>query len=221
MLVSWNNSPAARNRFVYYPDHLVKMPGPGQGFYDMLWTVIREPVFKGIWSAFLEQRRPERPADVEDESVLSFLTRRFGSPNIANNLVSAVFHGIYAGDIEKLSAKSLLAKQYHSEKVSGSLFEAFMDGRRGNYKWDLTKDHELRKELSPKVEELKDELALASVFSFKRGIGTLTDAVEKSLRGNPNVQFRTNDPIKSLKYDVESNSIQVPFPSHSQILHFY
>lgn len=192
------------------------MPGPGQGFYDMLWTLLTEPAFKGLWSSIFERSNPPRPVDVEDESVLSFLTRRLGSPHIANNLVSAVFHGIYAGDIEKLSARSLLAKQYHMEKVSGSFSVAFIDGRRSGYSWSLTKDHELRKELGLKVEELTDDLALASVFSFKRGIGTLTDALEESLRRNPNVQFRTNDPIKTLKYDVESNSIQVLRISYSQ-----
>lgn len=214
MLVSWGNSPAARNRFVYYPDHLVKMPGPGQSFYDMLWRLMTEPAFKGLWTAAHEYTRPPRTADIEDESISSFLTRRLGSPHLGNNLVSAVFHGIYAGDIDKLSARSLMAKPYHMEKVAGSLSEAFMFSRRGNYSWALTKDCELRRELGPKVEELTDELALASVFSFKKGIGTLTDALEKSLRGNPNVQFRTNDPITAFKYDVESNSIQVLLPNH-------
>lgn len=213
MLVSWNSSAAALNRFIYYPDHLVKMPGPGQKISDMLWTVLTEPAFTGLFRSFYEPTRPPRPADIEDESVSSFLTRRAGSPHLGDNLVSAVFHGIYAGDINKLSAKSLLAKLYHFEKVSGSVGEAFFDMRKNRYSWVSTADNDLRKEMAPKVEEMLRALTGASVFSFKGGIGTFTNVLEKSLRGNPNVQFRTNDPITSLEHDLESNSIQV---SHSR-----
>ncbi|KUJ23957.1 Protoporphyrinogen oxidase [Mollisia scopiformis] len=209
LLVSWKTSPAAQNRFIYYPDHLVRMPGPGQSIYDMLWTVITEPAFKGLLSSLYEYKRPPRPASVEDESVSSFLTRRTGAPHIGNNLVSAVFHGIYAGDIEKLSAKSLFALLYHYEKMFGSVGEGYFDSRKNMYSWTLSKDKELRKEMEPKVKDLLNELRMASVFSFKEGIGSFTDALENSLRANPNVQFRTNDKITSLEHDVESNSIKI------------
>ncbi|CZR50446.1 related to HEM14-protoporphyrinogen oxidase, mitochondrial [Phialocephala subalpina] len=209
MLVSWNSSPAARNRFIYYPDHLVRMPGPGQKISDMLWTVMTEPVFKGAFMSLFEYKRPGRPKEMEDESVASFISRRAGGPHIANNLISAVFHGIYAGDIDKLSARSLLAKPWHFEGVAGSIGEGFFDARKNGYNWVATRDYELRNELGPKVQEIGKDLISASVFSFKEGIGAFPTALEKSLRANPNVHFRTNDRITSLEYDIESNGIKI------------
>ncbi|KAE8449369.1 hypothetical protein EG329_008270 [Mollisiaceae sp. DMI_Dod_QoI] len=209
LLISWNNSPAALNRFVYYPDHLVRMPGPRQSISQMLWTILTEPVFKGLFTSLLEYNRPGRPANIEDESVSSFLTRRCGSPHLGNNLISAVFHGIYAGDIDKLSARTLFSRLYHLEKVAGSIGGGFFDMRGNGYTYMETRDAELRNEMVPKVEELLSQLRMASVFSFKKGIGAFSDALEQSLRTNPNVQFRTNDRITGLEYDVESNGIKI------------
>lgn len=168
-----------------------------------------EPVFKGVFLSLFEYKRPGRPKEMEDESVASFISRRSGSPHLANNLISAVFHGIYAGDIDKLSARSLLAKPWHFEGVSGSIGEGFLDMRKNGYSWIETRDYELRNELAPKVEAIGKDLVSASVFSFKEGIGAFTGALEKSLRENPNVHFRTNDRITSLEYDIESNGIKI------------
>lgn len=212
LVVGWKHSAAALNRFIYYPDHLVRMPGPGQRISDMLWTAMTEPAFTGLFLGLFEARRAPRPASVEDESVSSFLARRTGGPHIGNNLVSAVLHGIYAGDIDKLSAKSIMALPYYYEKEHGSVGNAYLKARKDMYYYIKTEDLELRREMGPKVKELSTELATASVFSFKKGIGAFTDALEKSLRANPNVQFRTKDRIMSVEHDVESNGIQVLLP---------
>lgn len=51
---------------------------------------------------------------LEDESIYSFFSRRFNK-DIANNLVSAMVHGIYAGNIHQLSIKVwLIVDHYHS-----------------------------------------------------------------------------------------------------------
>ena len=40
-----NTSPAATNRFLYYPDHLVRMPHPSYGFWENLQNIWTEPIF--------------------------------------------------------------------------------------------------------------------------------------------------------------------------------
>ena len=64
------SSPAARNRYVYYPDHLVCMPHPSYGIADNLWSLLTEPIFeKALLSGFTEIFKDPRSEDVKDESV--------------------------------------------------------------------------------------------------------------------------------------------------------
>lgn len=107
------NSPAARNRFVYYPDHLVKIPTPKKSI-ESIWNLFQElrsePLFdKLLSSMLLEPTKPPRPHSEwqRDESIASFISRRF-HPKVADNLVSALAHGVYAGDIDQLSAQTIL-----------------------------------------------------------------------------------------------------------------
>lgn len=54
-------SPAAQNRFVYYPDKLVRMPHPAFGFFENLYSLLTEPVFEGaIWAGLTEPFKDAR-----------------------------------------------------------------------------------------------------------------------------------------------------------------
>lgn len=190
------------------------MPGPGQNPYSMTWSLLTEPVFKGIFSGLLfEIARPPRPANLEDESVASFLNRRLGNPYIGNNIVSAVLHGIYAGDIYQLSAKSLLPRLWEQEQQHDSISAALASGLRNVAIFVPEKDLELMNEISPKIDKtLSAQMNMASVYTFKEGIGALSKALETSLRANPNVQFKTGDKVTSIEYDAKNDGIKVRFP---------
>ncbi|KAK5171642.1 hypothetical protein LTR04_000345 [Oleoguttula sp. CCFEE 6159] len=123
-------SPAARNRFIYYPDHLVKMPGPGMSPWQIAKSLWREPVFEGFALAALREAAiDQRPLGLQDESVGSFISRRFDR-RIADNAVSAMLHGIYAGDVYKLSMKSLFPQQWRDEEEYGSVVRALLEKNR-------------------------------------------------------------------------------------------
>jgi len=190
------------------------MPGPGQDLYSQLWSLLTEPVFKGlIWGAISEYNRPCRPADLEDESVGDFLNRRLGTPNPGDNIVSAVIHGIYAGDIYQLSLKSLAPMLWHQEGWKGSVARAVVSRMTESVDFILNKDRELMNTLRPKIAgEFFDSMASTSVYSFKDGIGALSDVLEASLRANPNVQIKMNDGVNSVEYDSEKDGIEVCFP---------
>ncbi|RDW78076.1 hypothetical protein BP5796_05928 [Coleophoma crateriformis] len=211
LLVVTKNSESARNRFIYYPDRLVKMPGPGQDFYDMAWTVLTEDVFTQFWQAFGEPWRRPRDNSLEDESVGSFLARRFGTSHIGDNIVSAVLHGIYAGDINKLSAKSLLPSLWHEEKRFGSLIRGAAFKASRNMKIlqvrDAVLDLTIKNQLAgaPIQQTLED----ASVYTFKNGMETLTKALASYLRAMKNVQIKTGHPINSVKYMAETDRIKI------------
>ncbi|KAG0650677.1 Protoporphyrinogen oxidase [Hyphodiscus hymeniophilus] len=217
LIITSRDSVAAQNRFVYYPDHLVKMPGPGQDIFAMMWTVFTEPVFKGWATALLEIRRPPRLTwaqynnpDVDDESVGSFLERRTGGTDIGNNVISAVLHGIYAGDINQLSARSLMPGIWYDEAQSGSGTKAMYNRTVQQSITAPYNDVMLQQELQKKISQpMKTSMASASVYTFKTGIGALSNALEKSLRANPNVEFKMGHAVIKLENDTKANNIAV------------
>lgn len=193
LLITPKTSPAAKNRFIYYPDHLVRMPGPGQGILEILSTLWNEPVFselfRGIWK---DMSTETRSSDTQDESVGDFIARRLGKP-AADNLVSALFHGIYAGDIWKLSAKSIMPLQWENERKSGDLMSAVLTSVVQRTSWNFCDDIALQMKIAQHgwSEKMKSDIRNCSVFSFKDGLSTLSNRLAEQLRSMPNVTIRT------------------------------
>lgn len=201
-------SAAALNRFIYYPDRLVCMPEPSQGTYAIAWKLLTEPVFKGFYKMLFEYKRPRRPRELDDESVGSFLARRTGTTDIPNNLVSAVFHGIYAGDIYKLSAKSITSAQWGMEGAYGSITAGI--SQMGKFQNAIPEDVDMENEEKSLFTD--NERAIVegtSVYTFRRGIGTLSEALESSLRSNPNVEIKLGENVGKIEYDDQKEGIKV------------
>lgn len=207
------NSVAAQNRFVYYPDRLVRMPGPGMPLLSNITNLLSEPIFKGAVSgAFFEfmEWRPKRPDDLKDESIGSFISRRFGSA-LANNVVSAVIHGIYAGDIYKLSARTILPGAWQSESERGSVLEgqlyAATTGRRpvATDDVEIIKDFNSQLAMSDTLEAVKK----SSVFTFKGGIGELADRLERKLLGSRNVQIHEKTQVNWVRLQPDEKGLRV------------
>ena len=195
---------AAQNRFIYYPDHLVRMPGPGQDLFAMAWSILTEPAFKGLIPGMLfEQSRPKRPESLQDESIASFLTRRNGNPAIAENIASAVFHGIYAGDIHKLSAKSLITKVWDYEGQYGSIVKGLVGTARKGELYSSPRDSQLHREMTERLSKtvLLERMQLTSVYTFKSGLEGFSDAVAASFIDNPNVTLKVGADVESLELD--------------------
>lgn len=180
------------------------MPGPGQDLYSMVWSILTEPVFTGAFRAMLEVTRDPRPPSLEDESIASFTNRRFGGPQIGDNIVSAVIHGIYAGDIYQLSAKSIFRRLWDFEHQHGSVTEGAAVGMQSTMA-------KAKRDINyPETDiSLRGRLKGASVYTFREGIGQLSAALEASLRTNPNVEFKIGDRVTSVEYDTESDGISV------------
>ncbi|GME42917.1 Amine oxidase [Neofusicoccum parvum] len=206
---------AARNRYVYYPDHLVKMPGPGMGLFEMARTVFFEKALAGVIPAFVgEMFRPPRDSDVTDESMGSFLERRMGSRQVADNLLSAVMHGIYAGDIYQLSAKSIMPFQWYLEGKYGSVIKGIwrvqqessgtvpITQREANFIKSFQDETPLERDFLVK-------LRTASVFSFRNGIQTLVNRLRDTLSDKDNVKIKTGSEITKLEKDEETGKIKI------------
>ena len=192
------------------------MPGPGGELLETIINVIKEPALRwmpaGLWH---EYRHRSPPASDEDESVYDFLHRRLGTTKAPDMVASAVLHGIYAGDITQLSAKSLLPVPWFCDHVHGGIIRG-TNAAGGGHFWIDTADEHLLRNLRPKIEPtLLDGLAQSSVYSFKDGIGTITTALQKSLLANPKVKFQTGVGVKSLAYDIEADKMKVRLESSS------
>jgi oxygen-dependent protoporphyrinogen oxidase len=229
LIVTPKSSPAARNRFIYYPDHLVQLPVPDRklSLIDNLKRfkeTLDEPLFKnfvpGIFRDILSP--PRHLSDwAKDESVADFIRRRFGD-DVAENIVSSVMHGIYAGDIEQLSAQTLLGGLRNLEGgvggiggfisggVTGSLISrGFKRKTRNVDDFMAIEAISAGPELVERQHSLETLVAKASTFTFKRGVGQLVEALAASLKKSPKVEIRQNTTIKSLSKLQGSSTISV------------
>ncbi|EPE29692.1 FAD-linked reductase, C-terminal [Glarea lozoyensis ATCC 20868] len=210
ILTTPKDSASARNRYIYYPDKLVKLPGPGTNLFTNLFSVLTSPALNWIPMAlWREYNNPGRPPSMDDESLYDFLLRRLGTSEAADKALSAGLHGIYAGDITQLSVKSLMPLVWSMERKFGSIMKGWRElGPR--IAWKNTADVELGVELIGKIEpSIFVRLSQSSVFSFKEGIGAIPVALEKSLRANPKVQFKKGVWVKSLSFDHETENIKI------------
>jgi protoporphyrinogen/coproporphyrinogen III oxidase len=223
IILTPEDSVAYRNRYIYYPNHLVRLPVPPTSIWDLFKTLATEPLFKGIpVGAIRELLRPKGQWKI-DESIGSFFSRRFG-PELVNNILSAVCHGIYAGDVWKLSAKSLFPFAWHGEEKYGGVLmaryrmwalEAQAEERDGSRGVILQKaDGEMMQGLRGDMERLgqrplADFWLKPEVYSLKGGLETLTKALEGELRKNENVRIETGVAVGSIEPDTTTGCIQV------------
>ncbi|KAJ3570614.1 hypothetical protein NPX13_g5672 [Xylaria arbuscula] len=124
------------NRYLYYPDHLVRMPSGEISLENLVGAIqsyLTEPIWAGglqaaynFWVSYNKTMDPfYDPADDKrgipaetDESVGQFLERILKDDRVVNNIVSGMMHGIYGGDIHKLSAKHTMLDRlwYHFQR---------------------------------------------------------------------------------------------------------
>ncbi|GKT42366.1 protoporphyrinogen oxidase [Colletotrichum spaethianum] len=184
-------------RYIYYPDHLVTMHPK---------NVFSEAAFKGVIPGFLtllwrraKARNEPVPADMSVGDFIRFAT---GRPELTDNLASAMIHGIWGGDADRLSMRSFMP---------GPWWRFFQKGERDDWVTiprnetgvleTLAKDQELQ---SYARAAQKDQL----VF-FKKGLSSLPNAVEKGLRQRKNVTFKLGEPVTNLAYDRKADQISL------------
>ncbi|KAL2435232.1 Protoporphyrinogen oxidase [Exophiala dermatitidis] len=225
------DSPAAANRFIYYPDHPVVMPGPGLGLWGLISRLLklrREPIFNGVLQGLLVEPyvAPRNPS-VKDESVGDFLARRFGKP-LADNFASAFFQGIYAGDIYKLSARTTLPLLWHlegryTENEVGVLLQFAALRYQGRAL--IPKTDAFFTDLYARTEAAAASVAResytsmkalalmllrqASVYTFTDGLSKMTVALADRLSDSPNVELRTSSPVDDVTYDKKKAKVSV------------
>jgi oxygen-dependent protoporphyrinogen oxidase len=214
MTWTWKHEPAAKNRYIYYPDRLNRLPAERPGIADVV-SLWRSGILAGVLGMLKEPMVPKRPDGLTDETVGSFLARRVDA-RIANNLVSAVFHGIYAGDIWQLSAKTLLSLAWQLEGRYGSALGGYFKMQSEDQRpvqltlahpYDVDTARALNEEVELE-EGLAGNLREASTFTFKGGLQILVDTLKSAVLKTGNVEVQVDSPVQATK-PVGGESMQV------------
>ncbi|KAG0331290.1 oxygen-dependent protoporphyrinogen oxidase [Podila humilis] len=191
------SSPAAKNRYIYSRNKLHMLPNSIAGAFShsllapKLARAGMDLVVKG--------------SGKEDESIQDFVTRRFGK-GLSDDLISAMVHGIYAGDVSKLSVRAALGMLYHLEKEYGSVVVGMlMGGGKVETPWDLT----LKERISKQSPELKEFVNDTSIFSFRDGLEALSNALEQQLVKGGRVKLMKNSAVEKLDFDVPNRTVKI------------
>ncbi|KAF7588741.1 oxygen-dependent protoporphyrinogen oxidase [Aspergillus hancockii] len=222
VLLTSKSSPAARNRFIYYPDHLVRMPAPDpeagwiENITNPLFAILREPVFEGfLAAALLEPTRapPEHKSFNSDESIADFVSRRLSS-DVANNLVSALYHGIYAGDISRLSAQTIMGTfrdlENDDRRVIGGYVNSLMSDVKHMFMDDLLALESVAHEKSGSYwQSLRTLVNKTSVLTLKQGLGQLSDALIAALRKSGKVDVLANTEVNSISQNPDTDDLVI------------
>lgn len=192
----------SKPRYIYYPDHLVPLPPASSLLQFFREPLFRETLFAGLM-VLLRAYRVKRLPD-EDESVGDWIRRLSGSRTAADNLVSAMVHGIYGGDIYKLSARSVLDRVYWAWYIPQPVANARpMPILERDILYTLGKD--------PQIQQLALQPKGPLLHFGSGGLQTLTDALGHALQAQPNITIKKGMPIDKIVYNEADQSIQVGF----------
>jgi len=204
------------NRYLYYPDHLVKLPTQGN-ILEAVTSFLTEPLWSGLFGAALHVLRSrntqglgsdsdrelyEETGMMRDESVAEFVTRITGEPRLVDNILSGMMHGIYGGDVHKLSAKqTVLEKMWYFRNYPVPRDQQNKMQSLWSYQdeWYLVCDLMM----SPnrlKIIELAEHAVDWKLLAFEDGLVSLVRGLARDLQKKSNVTFKLNSPVTSLEH---------------------
>ena len=213
--------------YIYYPDHLVQMPTPGPkttytGWLKILQSLRTEPIFRNMASwlmhavgtrsrdslfHFADPRVDPAKNYLEQEeleptlSLGAYYARRLGDREPVDNLLSAMIHGIWGGDIWKLtSRRDPFGRPFTRYKIPPG-FEDWEHILRGS----MDAAQLLRKPDEDDV--LGREWAGFSHMWFRDGFRTLPRALAAALEKCDNVTIKAAAPVASIRLNGHKKGI--------------
>ena len=149
------HTPPRLPRYIYIGGKLVAAP---MSPFSLLTTSLLSASTK--WKLLTEPLRRTHPP-TEDESIASFVRRKFGA-SLLDNIAAPFVSGVYAGDPEKLSLRSAFPQVHEWEKNHGSLLRGAIRKARSRPK-------------DPSAKKVR------GICSLQRGVSSLFDALGAKL----------------------------------------
>ena len=193
--------PSARNRFIYYNGKLNK--APNSLVSAITQSIDKHSPFHGLLGRVLKE--PFQPVSQDvDESLHDFISRRFGTA-FAEKVMSALIHGIYAGDTRKLSVAAVFPSMWRMEKLRGSIVKSLLLG-------GLPVDPAEAKDragLMTKLGDLAKSMRKVSVYTLDGGLQLLPDTLEKALRRESSVEIRQGAELQAVTKTHDGISLRI------------
>lgn len=203
----------ANRKFLLDPSNkLIQVPNSPMSLLQFLLN----PLGKGLISGLLgEPFRKAKDNLGADETAHSLICRRFGNEYVSNNVFSAIFHGIYSGDIKQLSAKRTLGALLEMEKEHGSFIKAMINKSKESYKKKknhdtmqkhvlsdfLTKYQQTMGKDKEEMIELSTKLKKYPMLGLKNGLETFPKTLSEAVTGMPNVELLTAKDVSKFHKD--------------------
>ncbi len=147
-------------------------------------AILRTPILSvaGKLRLLSEAIRPKKQSD-EDESLASFVRRRFGSETL-DRLVQPLVGGIYTSDPEKLSLKATLPRFLTMEREQGSVIRATLAAARNS---------------TAGGDDTSGSGARYGLFAAPAdGLSSLIHALENRLCASGRVRIRLKTPVQAI-----------------------
>lgn len=233
-----SRTPAPRQHTLHTSQLLASFAAPtGLGLVSvvrLLHLLLTEPLFTGLCRGLVHDAfHARRPSGGDgDESVADYVSRRWGSAPVVDHLVSAALHGLFAGDIDRLSARMLfpglceLEEWAEARRVAGPWWKGWggvvgealrrpsteqrpvrsdsTGGRARRQEEDM-----LRALGQGSAGQLEISLQDASVFSFKHGVEQLCWALTEKLREADNVSVLLNARVHAISRSDDGTHVMV------------
>lgn len=215
----------ANRKFLLAPnDQLVQVPNSLRTFYKF----ISGPLGKGFGSGLLGEPFRKGPVNqISDESAHNFISRRFGNEYVSNNIFSALFHGIYAGDIKKISAKKTLGTMVELEQKQGSLIRGMIkkymskpDGVSEPQLPDSLKEYgNLMGRDMPDLMKLHSTLKKLPMLGLQNGLETFPKSLAIALGQMSNVKILSGDASSRLSMS-DGSKVEIHLESGRKLANF-
>lgn len=188
--------PSAKNRYIYYDGKINTLPTDLRSLIFKKPPVLKSVILAGALEPFRSSRFDGKDGGREDdESMYDFMKRRFNE-HTAINLMGAVAHGVYAGDVKQLSIKSTFRMLYEAEKNYGSVVVGMM---RGAANTATMRERGMAVRARDGDPAWFSKMEKMSVLGFKEGMETLPKQLLQYLESCPNVDIIRNEPVESIQ----------------------
>lgn len=193
-----SSSAANRKWLLDNSNKLIQVPNSFPLFLKFLMSDVTDGAIQG---ALLEPFQKAK-ISLSDESIESFVLRRFGSPQLANNIISAIMHGIYSGDVSKLSIKTTMPSLVDLEKGYGSIFKAMfkkaMSKKQPKELNHALQDYERLVSPNSSLEEMGAKLKNFPILRLQSGLQAFPRALANYLQTDDKTSLHLNTKISGM-----------------------
>lgn len=189
----FKSNPAFSNRNVFVKGQVHVVPNSLNGFFKP------KPPFERAFSKMVLQDLFAPKVKLTDESIHSFVSRRFGQ-DVADYMVGPLICGIFAGDAKSISVKALAKKMFDLEQKHGSVLKGLLISKLREKKSKPVKDRENLYEVA-----MTDTVDAScrnnwAVWSLEGGLELLPKKLASTLK-TLDVSVRLNSPCQKILFE--------------------